>query len=159
MSARPALRHPAPPRRRGGVASAFGLLFAAMGLGALGTLSPPLAVLIAFGLLPGATALFVDTRRPRHLGWTVTGLNVAALFPFIAVMWQRREERGAALALLTDPMTWLTIFAAAAAGYLLFLFVPICAEAVLEAREDRAARNLGQDAGALEAEWGPDIST
>src|SRR4051812_20233868 len=78
----------------------------------------PLVVVIVAGMMPTAAVSVVD-RRPRYLTYTVGMLNFAGVTPFLLIVAKQDMTMIAAITKLADPLTWIVMYGAAAAGWLI----------------------------------------
>src|SRR5258708_19583401 len=109
-------------RRTGGVGTkgggGVGLKGAilALGLAALGVL--PLVVVLTAGMLPTLVTLLVERQRPRYLSYTVGVMNSAGVLPILLALAKGHVTMAAVAVTLANPMSWIVMYSAAAAGWL-----------------------------------------
>ncbi|MCB2081753.1 MAG: hypothetical protein H6908_01810 [Hyphomicrobiales bacterium] len=83
-------------------------------------------VLIVMGLLPGIISYIVDKRPGKFASKTVFMFNLSGLTPQIAAAFRSGSPDTTALALLTNPYTWLMPYGFSAFGWgMVFLFPQI----------------------------------
>ncbi len=117
----------------------------------------PLCVLFVTGMMPTIVAAIVDRSRARYLARSVAAMNLAGLVqPLLAVL-----HIGLNLAsvqhVLADPRSWLSMYGAAAIGWLLTLGMPSIARVLVDMRADQMQRQLQDRVEILVKEWGDDI--
>lgn len=135
---------------------ALKLAAGALGLASLAVL--PLFLIILPGMMPTLVTLFVDRQRPRHLTYTVGVMNFAGVLPFLLALAKGRLSLQTAAALLSDPMVWLVMYAAAAAGWLICAATSPLARLCLELQAAQKRRALEALAKAIRQEWGEEVA-
>ena len=123
------------------------LLFAAL----------PTTTLLAVGMAPTLGAFIGDTTPRRYLTKCVAGMNFAGAIPFLYKLWTTGHDMATAIALVTDLYVWLSMYSAAALGWLLFLGFPgvVAMFRALNAR--RRIYMLREQQKSLINEWGDTI--
>jgi hypothetical protein len=141
-------------RKSGGLA--LKLVVAALGLASLAVL--PLFLIILPGMMPTLVTLFIDRQRPRHLTYTVGVMNLSGVLPFLLALAKGRLSLQTAAAVLSDPMTWLVMYGAAAAGCLICAATSPLARLCLELQAAQKRRALEALAKAICQEWGEEVA-
>jgi len=122
--------------------------------GALVTLAPALAMLLAFLLAPGLVAALLDRSPGRAVSRGVLLFGLAASVGPAKTLWEAGLATPTAVQLMTDPLIFGTAWAAAAAGWLVGEVAPIIVEmALTSARKLRAAK-LEATRTKFAQEWG-----
>jgi hypothetical protein len=124
--------------------------------GAVVTLAPATALLLAVLLAPGGLALVLDSQPGRPTARTVLLCSAAAVVEPVRALWAAGHTADAALALLGDLGVIGTAWSAAAAGWLLVELAPIGARIVLEAQGRARSARLRAARARVAAEWGAD---
>src|SRR5260221_1584253 len=119
---------------------ALKLAVGALGLASLAVL--PLFLIILPGMMPTLVTLFVDRQRPSHLTYTVAVMNFAGVLPFLLTLAKGRLSLQTAAALLSDPMVWLVMYGAAAAGWLICAATSPLARLCLELQAAQKRRGV-----------------
>jgi len=143
-------------KARGGtgiVPKAAAVAVALAGLAAL-----PVFLILLPGMMPAFVTLFVDRQRPRHLSYTVGVMNFAGVLPFILTLAKNGASLKAAAGVLADPLSWLVMYGAAAAGWGISLATPPLARLCIELRAQQQRRGLEARSRALREEWGEDVA-
>lgn len=109
-----ALRKRSPTKPLAIATGALVLLFAAL----------PTTTLLAVGMAPTLGAFIGDTTPGRYLTKCVAGMNFAGVIPFLYKLWTTGHDMATAINLVTDLYVWLTMYSAAAVGWMLFLGFP-----------------------------------
>jgi hypothetical protein len=117
----------------------------------------PLVVIVAAGMMPTAAVMLID-RRPRYLSYTVGVMNFAGVFPFVLAVAQQQMSMLAVAAKLTQPLTWLVMYGAAAVGWLICGVTPMLARAGIELQAFQRRRTLEALSKAIREEWGPEVA-
>jgi sugar phosphate permease len=114
------------------------LLFAAL----------PTTTLLAVAMAPTLGAFIGDTTPRRYLTKCVAGMNLAGTIPFLHKLWTTSHDMATAIALVTDLYVWLSMYSAAAVGWLLFLGFPgVVAMVAAHLHAARAAEEPDQRVG------------
>jgi hypothetical protein len=116
----------------------------------------PLVLIVAAGMMPTVAVTMID-RRPRYLSYTVGAMNFAGVFPFLLAVAEGPMSMPAAAAKLADPPTWLVMYGAAAAGWLVCGATPMLARAGIELQAFQRRRALEALGKAIREEWGPEV--
>ena len=124
----------------------------------LGGLLPAALLLLAAGMIPSATAFITDRDPRRMLFWTVLPLNFAGTMLYVMTLWAGDRSIATAAHMLTNPTTWLVMYACAAAGSLLHYTLPGLVTAVLRNRLERRQAAQTRVIADLRTEWGPEVS-
>lgn len=124
--------------------------------GAVVTLAPATALLLAVLLGPGGVALMLDRQPGRPTARAVLLFSAAAAVEPVRALWAAGHTAQAAWALLGDLGTIGTAWSAAAAGWLLVELAPVAARVVLEARSRATNARLRATRARLADEWGFD---
>lgn len=140
--------------KAGGLLVTFALfLGAVMVIAAL-----PLVVLIVAGMMPTAAVSVID-RRPRYLTYTVGMLNFAGVTPFLLIVAKHDMTMIVAVAKLAEPLTWIVMYGAAAAGWLISGATPTLARAGIELQAFQRRRALEALGKAIREEWGDEVAS
>jgi hypothetical protein len=129
------------------------IVFALLAITAL-----PLCIILLTGLIPTMVSVLADRYRARYLTRTVGAMNLAGIAPLVFQLWTHHSTLDEAMALLTNPMSWLIMYGAAALGWALFLAMPPVARVVVDLRADQLQADLKARAKQLVAEWGEDVT-
>ena len=124
--------------------------------GAVVTLAPATALLLAVLLGPGGVALVLDRQSGRPIARTVLLCSAAACVAPVRALWAAGHTAQASLALLGDVGIVGTAWSAAAAGWLLVELAPVAARVVLETQGRTKGARLRTARAKLAAEWGFD---
>jgi hypothetical protein len=87
-------------------------------------------------------------------------MNFAGVFPFVLAVAQQQQMSMLTVATrLTEPLTWLVMYGAAAAGWLICGVTPMLARAGIEIQAFQRRRALEALSKAIREEWGPEVAT
>ena len=78
----------------------------------------PTTVMLFFGMLPTAVALFVDRTENKTRVLTVGAMNAAGCAPFVLKLWATEHTLENAFMIITDPRTIIVMYCAAGVGYM-----------------------------------------
>ena len=131
----------------------------------LGYFLAPLLVFVAYptfmvalgGMLPTLVAFIVDNRKERYAARTVGYLNLSGVFIVCLDMWAGDHTWQHALDLLSQPINYLIMFGAAAAGWVLYFLIPPIANAYLTIHNDLRMKSLNSEQEKLVKEWGTGV--
>lgn len=120
------------------------LLFAAL----------PTTTLLAVGMAPTLGAFIGDTTPGRYLTKCVAGMNLAGVIPHLYKLWTTGHDMATAIGLVTDMYVWLSMYTAAAVGWLLFLGFPGVVATFRALNAKRRIYVLREQQKSLINEWG-----
>ena len=118
----------------------------------------PTTVLLAVGMTPTLVALVVDVTPGRYLTRCVAGMNATGTVPFIGELWSGVNDISSAIAIVSDPFAWLSMYGAAAIGWLLFLGLPGVVTMLRTLNAKRRVNALREDQKELLSEWGDTLN-
>jgi hypothetical protein len=131
----------------------FGFAIIAVCIAAL-----PSAVMLCFAMLPTMCAYMVDRLPQRYATRCVGALNFAGAWPYLLNLWRTGHSMVNAMQIMIDPLTWLVIYSAAAAGWLCFLSFPAVTWALMDVFSGRRIAHLRREQQKLIEEWGDDVA-
>jgi len=143
------------PRRRRG---AGGLLVLLLFLIPAAALFMPTALIVLVGMVPTLVALIVDRDPEKFAAITVGPINFCGVLPAALALWQGQHSVDRASAILSDPNTWLIMYGAAAAGWLIYFTVPPAVGAFIAHRNEVEIKRLTDHQERLVEEWGPEVA-
>ena len=114
----------------------------------------PTMLVLAVGLLPTLVALLVDVHPRKFAAWSVGFLNSAGLMPYLGDLRMKNNSIEGAIGVLTDIVAWLVIYAAAAAGWMVYMGMPVVGGMILEIKTQGQIRRLKAERQKLVDEWG-----
>lgn len=117
----------------------------------------PTVLFLAAAMLPTAVAALVS--RNRHpFGWlTMSGINLAACYPYLFDMWFGSHTVGAAIDKLSDPFILLVLYGSAGLGWIFYLIVPPAVALFVQMSRKQDARDLKAEQKKLVARWGEEV--
>jgi hypothetical protein len=142
------------PGRRSGV---IGLFLGSVLVLWLAITALPVAVLLALGMIPSMVAYTVDDTPRRGLTFTVGPLNFAGAAPFCVALWFGTDTVQALGHYVGSAWVWLAMYAAAGAGWLLHLGMPLVVRVALERSIAARRKRLLQIQSKLRTEWGNEV--
>jgi len=114
----------------------------------------PFFLLLAAGLAPAITALFVDTEQGKPRVHTLVALNLAGSAPYFGELIAHGGTLAATCAILSNVYAWFAMYGAAAVGFGLLWLGPHVAAVWLDFLSRTEAARLRHRQEALTAEWG-----
>jgi hypothetical protein len=118
----------------------------------------PSTLVLAIGMAPTLVALVVDRDPEKYAAITVGPVNFCGVLPSLIVLWQSGHEMSGAVRLLADPLNWVVMFGAAAAGWVILFTVPPAVAAFLVHRNEAEIKRLTAHQEDLVEEWGPEVA-
>lgn len=125
-----------------------------LGCGALVTLAPPLAALLALLLLPGLVALLLDRLAGKPVARAMLLCGAAASVVPARQLWDRGLTMENSFDLSSNTLIIGGAWTAAAAGWLLAELAPLLVRLFLEAKTRRRLAELRGARARLAADWG-----
>lgn len=118
----------------------------------------PTTLVLTVCMMPTLAAWLVDRQPGRALATSVCLLNLAGSLPGVIEVWTAGHDVAAAQWVLSDAVTWLAAYGAAAVGWLLFAVLPPVLRAHHGRSTARRIRQLQKKQEALEKDWGPEVA-
>ncbi|MBK1698569.1 hypothetical protein [Rhodovibrio salinarum] len=118
----------------------------------------PTTLVLVVCMMPTLAAWLVDRQPGRALATSVCLLNLAGSLPAVLEVWNRGHDVASAQWVMSDPVTWLAAYGAAAVGWLLFALLPPVLRAYHARTTARRIRQLQKKQEALEKDWGPEVA-
>jgi hypothetical protein len=143
------------PRKKSGKSNVMTFLFLVVPA-ALVVL--PTTIIFGVGMVPTMVALATDRDPEKSAALTVGSLNLCGCIPYAIELWKSGHNIAAALAKLGDPLTWLAMYGAAGAGWLLYFTIPPLVASAEVSRAEKRIDALKKKRVSLIQEWGPDVS-
>lgn len=143
-------------KTKGGAGLGLKLAVAVLGLTTLAV--APLLLVFVPGMMPTFVTLFVDRQRPRYLTYTVGMMNFAGVLPILLTVARGQLTMTAAGLALTNPVTWMVMYGAAAVGWLICGATPPLARLCLELQASQKRRALEALGKAVRQEWGDEVA-
>lgn len=138
--------------------NATGLLLITIVVVAAGVLAFPSFIILVCGIPPALAAALIDNRPGRHASYCVMAANMAGMVPVLTALWFGGNSIGLAMMLMSDVYVWLSIYGAAATGWLLIWLLTYIVEFMLTFMTGVRVRKLYAIQTGMVAEWGPEIT-
>lgn len=113
--------------------------------------------LLTVGMVPTLVAFIVDRYPRKFVAKTVGYLNFAGCLPFLLRLWKGSGGIESVLDVLRDPFTLLTMYAAAASGWLIFFVMPPLVTAWLAVSHEVKLQSVKSRQNGLIEEWGREV--
>jgi hypothetical protein len=135
----------------------FNLIYLVFVMGTAAMLLPT-TLLILIGMIPTFVAAYIDRTKEQTAGLTVGAMNAAGVLPYLIELWRIGHTVDQSIQLLADPMTLLTMYGAAAMGWILYLNIPPLMKVLAMRRRRSEADRLRSDMKELINTWGVDVA-
>ena len=149
--------HPSAPRRPARRVHGLGLVVLLAIASTMMFALPAFLILVAAST-PALVAYFIDRDSEKYAAVAVGTLSISSALPYILDLWLGTFTIRQAVLVLADPFTWLVIYGAAAAGWLMYFLLPIAAHAYLKMSSSHRLAILQKECDALTKEWGSSIT-
>lgn len=123
----------------------------------VGFISIPGAILILFGSLPAISGWVCDRTPGKPLGLCVGLMNIAAIVFHLIEIIPLGHDLRKAMPMVTDVMTWLSVYSVAFIGWGVYFGLPHLFRAMLHRRITRQAMDAKDTQEQLVQLWGMDI--
>lgn len=140
-------------RKRGGNLWTFLLLIVPAALVVMAT-----TVLFIIGMIPTAVAFVIDRDPEKPAPITVGALNFCGCLPFAIDLWMRGNTLAALGKMLTNPVSWLIMYGAAAVGWAFYFGIPPMVASAEVMRAEKRVAELRQKKAELVGSWGPEVA-
>lgn len=117
----------------------------------------PTFLMALFGLAPTWAALLTDRSYAKTRTVAIGTFNLAGATPFFVKIWSEGNHLGLALEVLSEPLTWLTMYGAAGVSLGLAWVAPSLSAVVLEFRASAKESNLQKKQEEIIENWGEDV--
>ncbi len=114
-------------------------------------------ILLFFGMMPSVVAYIIDRTPQRYTTVSVASLNFCGVFPYMLDFWAGPTDFAAMVAILTDVFALLTMYSAAAIGWVVFAGIPPVISSFLTVMSQRRVAQLRSEQRDLIDEWGEGI--
>lgn len=121
-------------------------------------LSLPTVILLVCGLIPGVVAYLIDKTPQKNATFCVASLNFAGLFPYLMDLWSGSHDVATAIAILTHPVSMITIYGSAVFGFVLYIGVPPVIAAFRSVMSEHRLTQLKDIQKQLVEEWGEEVA-
>jgi hypothetical protein len=145
----------APPRRTRKRTSMWTFLFlvcpAALVMGST-------TMIILAGMIPTMVAYVIDRDSSKPAAIAVGGFNFCGCLPFAILLWKGDHSFRQSFQILSQPLSWLLMFGAAAIGWAFYFGIPPLIAGAEVAKAERKIEALKKRKVSLVQEWGPDVA-
>lgn len=116
------------------------------------------SLLFAVCMVPTLVAMVID-RQPQKTMWvTIGAMNLAGTLPSLFNLWQIRGQIDDTFVLLTQPLTMLMAYGAAAMGWVIHQnFTPFVASVIVRKNQIRL-KEIEKRQKELVRKWGDDVA-
>lgn len=134
-------------------------LMIAIGLVGLSSFERPLCIFLVLALLPSLLGWFIDQTRNQDLIRTILPLNASSSLPFALQLWHSPDKALKLSQFLVNPFTWITLYAAALLGFLLYYMSAIFVKLFVSRQIEKKRESLLERQISLSEEWGNEVKT
>ncbi len=117
----------------------------------------PAFIILVMASIPPIVAFIIDRDSEKYAAVAVGSLSFAAALPYVLDLWFGSFTVRAVILSLSDPYTWLVVYSAAAAGWVLYFLLPTVAHSYLKLVSEHKLSALRKECRALAKEWGSAI--
>ncbi|HCI46107.1 MAG TPA: hypothetical protein DFI00_02315 [Rhodospirillaceae bacterium] len=118
----------------------------------------PTTILLLAGMAPTIVAYWSDDGKNGLAPITVGALNLCGVMVPLMDLWISENSFDYALALVADPLNWLIMYSAAAAGWGVWYGVPALYASLSVSTAERRLKQLRQSRAELIQEWGAELN-
>lgn len=119
---------------------------------------PGVVMLLVFGMIPGIVAWMIDRSPKKYATFCVGGMNLSGVFPAFLELWNGNRDIAQAIQILSNPFDLVIMFAAAAFGWLLYVFIPPIVVALLTVIAQHRIAELRGLQRKLIQDWGDGVA-
>ena len=126
----------------------------------LGVVALPTLILLAVGMLPTVVSYFIVDRHPsKYTTRTIGYLNFAGCLPYALDIWQSGGvfDFEVVFEILTDPLSLLVMYTAAATGWIVFASAPPVVAAYLTVTSEIKTKTFEARQQELVEDWGRNV--
>ncbi|MHA1565643.1 MAG: hypothetical protein ACTSX7_10060 [Alphaproteobacteria bacterium] len=117
----------------------------------------PAFIILVMASIPPMVAYYIDRDSEKYAAVAVGSLSFAAALPYVLDLWFGTFTVRQVILTLSDPYTWLVVYGAAAAGWVLYFLLPTAAHSYLKLVTEHQLSSLRKECRALAKEWGSAI--
>lgn len=120
----------------------------------------PTTLLFFFGLMPTFAALVMDPTPDKIKTLSVGAMNIAGIVPFLLKLWTSGEAQSidTSFRLIAQPETLITMYGAAAVGYVIFYSVSGLVATLLLQQGRARLEDVKKRMLELERKWGSEVT-
>lgn len=118
----------------------------------------PMMMVLFFGMLPTLVVYFIDRTEEKYHTFSVGGINLSGVFPYLLDLWKAGDPFSAAQHILTNVFSLMVMLSAASFGWIMFLSIPPVIVAFLTVIAQRRVVLLRSQQVELIKEWGKEVA-
>lgn len=115
-------------------------------------------IIIAVGMLPTIVAALADKTGKGTLAITVGAMNLAGCSPFLIELWLSGHELDMGVKMISNPITIVVMYSAAAIGYVINWSLSGMVETVMVKKLHRRTKDIEERKAALKGIWGDEVT-
>ncbi len=116
------------------------------------------AILLAIGMLPTFVAYFLDKDVGKNKTFTIGAMNFSGCVYYLANIWKSPLPADTLADYLSNPITIIVIYSAAALGYLINYAVTSFIASILRQKSKSRLKRLDEQKKKMEKRWGEKVS-
>jgi hypothetical protein len=146
------------PKRQKGAFTPAGILVALLSVSLVMIIFElPTFLMVLFGLAPTWAALLTDRSHAKTRTVAIGTFNLAGAAPFFVKIWSEGNHLGVALEVLSEPLTWLSMYGAAGVSLGLSWVAPSMSALVLEFTASAKESRLERKQEEIIENWGEEV--
>ena len=118
----------------------------------------PTTVMLFFGMLPTAVALFIDRTETKARVLSVGAMNAAGCAPFVLQLWATEHTLENSFLIITDPRTIIVMYCAAGVGYLVDWTVSGLVATFMVSKATHRREMIEKRQGEMVERWGREVT-
>lgn len=123
------------------------------------TFSLPSLIVLGVGLLPTGVAYIIDRSAQKFGSFCVGGMNLCGVFPYVLTLWTEIHTRAAATEIVSDVLTLLIMYSAAAFGWMMYLAMPPVIAGFIAVMGQTRVKKLRSIQQKILESWGTEVSS
>lgn len=115
------------------------------------------SLLLAVGMLPTLIAVVVVSKNHKNKALTIGAMNFAGCFIYLLEIWQSNDRIATSLEVLSNPMTVVIMYGAAAIGYIINWGVTNFVRQIMYGVAEKKIKYFEKEKNRLEERWGKKV--
>jgi len=114
-------------------------------------------LLLLVGMLPTIIAALIVQKKYKHKVLTIGAMNFSGCFPYLMYIWNSTDRMTSMLETLSDPLTVVVMYSAAAVGYILNHLITRLVRVFMLHNADKKLDKIEREKEKLELRWGKKV--
>lgn len=120
-------------------------------------LAAPTLVVLGVGMIPTLVAWMWDRDPNKYAPLTVGGLNFCGTLLFMFDLWQGDNSFDQAIAIVSNPMSWMVMYGTACAGWAIYFVIPVGIASMVTYKAQFDIEAIEKERANLLEEFGEDL--